>query len=186
MANYGASEPYFALIDTENTSGLPTYKEGVKLANLISCSDNPTFTKATLYADNAKAEEVEEFISADIDVSLDDVSIETKSLIFGAAVNEDQELEYKGNDTSPYGGYGFFACKLRNNVRRYLCILYPKVKATLGGVSHSTKGETITFAPDSVRFSAAETEAHTWKVEKEFPTEAEARAWIKEKLNITA
>ena len=185
MAKYGASNPYFALIDTEPSGGMPTYKQGAKLAKLISSADNPTFTKGTLYADNSKAEEVEEFVSADIDVSLDDVSLETKALIFGAAMTEDEELEYKGNDTAPYGGYGFCSSKIKNNVRKYLGTIYPKVKATLGGVSHNTKGESITFAPDSVRFSASESESYTWKIEKEFPTEDAAKEWIKTKLNIT-
>jgi hypothetical protein len=56
----------------------------------------------------------------------------------------------------------------------------------MGGVSHNTKGESITFAPDSVTFSASETEAYTWKIEKEFATEEEAKTWIKSKLGITA
>ena len=63
MAKYGASDPYFALIKTEPENGLPTYEGGVKLARLISSADNPTYSKAELYADNRLAEEVEEFVT---------------------------------------------------------------------------------------------------------------------------
>lgn len=185
MANYGASNPYFALIDTEPETGLPTYKTGVKIAMLISSGDSPTYTKASLYADDGKAEEVEEFVEATVDVSLDDVSIENKALMFGTEMSEDGELTFKGDDTAPYGGYGFYVRKMKNNVKKFLGILYPKVKASLGSVTYNTKGESITFAPTSVTFSASETASYAWKVEKEFDTEAEALAWVKEKLNIT-
>ncbi len=185
MANYGASNPYFALIDTEPEMGLPTYKQGVKIAKLISSSDNPTFSSASLYADDGKAEEVEEFVSATVDVSLDDVNLENKALVFGATIAGDNELEHKSTDVAPYGGYAFYVRKMKNNKTRFLGIFYPKVKATQGGVTYNTKGESITFAPDAVTFSASETASYTWKVEAEFETEAEALAWIKEKLNIT-
>lgn len=185
MALYGASNPYFAPIDTEPENGLPTYKSGVKIAKLISSADNPTYTRATLYADDGKAEEVEEFVSADIEVSLDDVSITNKALIFGAEINEKDELVHKGDDTAPYGGYGFYARKMIGNKKRFEGVFYPKVKAVLGSVNYTTKGESITFAPTSVRFSAAEANGYEWKIEKELETEAEALAWVKEKLNIT-
>jgi phi13 family phage major tail protein len=185
MANYGASNPYFALIDTEPENGLPTYKQGVKLAKLISSSDNPTFTTGVLYADDGKAEEVEEFVSATINVSLDDVSIENKARVFGAKVANDNELEYKSTDVAPYGGYAHYVRKMKGNKTRFLGIFYPKVKATQGGVTYNTKGESITFAPDAVTFSASETASYTWKVEVELETEAEALAWVKNKLNIT-
>lgn len=185
MAKYGASNPYFALIDTEPETGLPTYKSGVKIAKLISSADNPTFTTGTLYADDGKAEEVTEFVSATVDVSLDDVSIENKSLMFGASIVDETELEYRGTDVAPYGGYAFYARKMKNNKTSFLGVYYPKVKATLGGVTHNTKGESITFAPDAVSFSVAETPSYAWKREAEFETEAEALAWVKEKLNIT-
>ena len=90
MAKYGASDPYFAIIKTEPENGLPTYESGVKLARLISSSDNPTYSKAELYADNRLAEEVEEFVSASIEVSLDDVELANKALIYGATLSEGQ------------------------------------------------------------------------------------------------
>lgn len=186
MAKYGASDPYFALIETEPENGLPTYKSGVKLARLISSADNPTYSRAELYADNRLAEEVEEFVSASIEVSLDDVELENKALIYGATLSDEQELEYKGSDTAPYGGYAFYASKQKNGVKKYVGVFYPKVKATMGGVTYNTKGETITFATDSVTFSASETEAYTWKIEKEFATEEEAKTWVKTKLGVTA
>lgn len=186
MANYGASNPYFALIDTEPETGLPTYKQGVKIAKLISSADNPTFTTGVLYADDGKAEEVEEFVSASIDVSLDDVSLENKALVFGATIANEKELEHKSTDIAPYGGYAFYVRKMKNNKTRFLGIFYPKVKATQGGVTYNTKGESITFAPDAVTFSASETASYTWKIEAEFETEALALAWVKEKLNISA
>lgn len=186
MAKYGASDPYFAIIKTEPENGLPTYEGGVKLARLISSSDNPTYSKAELYADNRLAEEVEEFVSASIEVSLDDVELKNKALIYGATLSEQQELEYKGSDTAPYGGYAFYAAKMKSGVKKYVGVFYPKVKASMGGVTHNTKGESITFAPDSVTFSASETEAYTWKIEKEFTAEEEAKTWIKSKLGISA
>lgn len=185
MANYGASNPYFALIDTEPETGLLTYKSGVKIAKLISSADNPTFTTGVLYADDGKAEEVEEFVSATINVSLDDVSLENKAAMFGATIVDEDELQYKGNDVAPYGGYAFYARKMKNNKTSFLGVFYPKVKATLSGVTHNTKGESITFAPDAITFSASETASYTWKVEKEFETEAEALSWVKNKLNIS-
>ena len=130
MANYGASNPYFALIDSEPETCLPTYKSGVKIAKLISSADNPTFTTAAPYADDAKAEEATYFITVTVDVLLDAVSLENKALIFVAIIVDETELEYKGTDVAPYGGYAFYARQLKNNQTRLLGMFHPKVKGT--------------------------------------------------------
>lgn len=187
MALYGASSPYFAKIKTEPEEALPTYESGVKIAKLISSADNPTYATGTLYADDGKAEEAQEFVSADIEVSLDDVELAIKALIFGATASSDSngELTYKGTDNAPYGGYAFYARKMVNNAIKYLGVYYPKVKASMGGVTYTTKGENITFSPTAVTFKANQAKGYEWKIESEFDTEAAAIAWIKTKLNIS-
>ena len=63
---------------------------------------------------------------------------------------------------------------------------YPRVKAILGNDSAATKADSITFGTNSTTFTVFRCNSDDWRITEELATEAEALAWVKEKLTSSA
>jgi hypothetical protein len=191
MANIGARHPKWAPIATEPVNGLPTYNgaAAVLVGKLISAEATPTYASGSLYADDVLAESVDEFVSASISMSTDDLVPGVLSAIFGA--HEDAGtpglVTYKSTDAQPYGGLGYLAYLMRGGVKLFKAYFYPKVKATLGADAANTKTDSITFGTQSLTFTVFEANDHTWKITEEFvgaTAEQDAKAWLDARLGV--
>ena len=180
MAYFGISSPFMAKLNTETE----TYSEGFRCGKAISTSVTPNYSSATLYADNAEAERVDEFNSAAVEVGTDRLPAVAASVVFGHTPGTG-ETEYKGNDSSNYVGYGFWIANMEDGVKKYQGVILHKVKFTEGQESFQTKGENITFANPTLSGSATTLSNDVWKtVSDKFTSITEAEVWIKTKLNI--
>lgn len=182
MAYFGLSNPYMAKLDPENE----TYSDGFKCGKAISTSVTPNYSSASLYADNAEAERVDEFVSAAVEVGVDRLPAEAASTVFGHTVDATTgEVIHKGNDSSNYVGYGFWVANMEDGAKKYQGVVLHKVKFSEGQESFQTKGENITFATPSLTGSATVLSNDKWKsVSSKFPTLEQANAWIKTQLNM--
>jgi phi13 family phage major tail protein len=180
MAYFGVSSPYMAQLDAETE----TYSNGFKCGKAISTSVTPSYSSAVLYADNAEAERVDEFVNAAVEVGTDRLPAQAAQIVFGHTIT-DGVTTYKGNDSSNYVGYGFWVANMEDGVKKYQGVILHKVKFTEGQESFQTKGENIQFATPTLSGSATVLSNDKWKtVSEKFASLTDAEVWIKTQLNI--
>lgn len=190
MAKYGAKylqwAPFAETAPDESTAAFPKYGTPVNLGKLVKVTDSPTFNEGKIYGDNSLAEYVNEFKECGIDVEVTELSNSVSSSIFGATLatsGDDTDLKFGEDDNAPYGGLAFYVCKLVNNVKKYQCIYYPKLKASMQGDEYATKGDGITLTGGKIHFTASAPANGSWKVvSTEVGTEAAAKTWVDAKI----
>ena len=187
MASFGAKNPYFNTIADEPEGVLPVYvgTGPVKIGKLVKADLTIALASGKLYADDELAESVDEFSSGSVAMETDDMIDDVAKVVYGCTV-EGKEVHYKAGDNAPVGGLGYYKVLMRKGIKLYKGFFYPRVKAVLGNDSAATKGDSITFGTNSTTFTVFRCNSDDWRITEEFETEAEALAWVKEKLTPTA
>lgn len=183
MASFGAKFPYFNPVKEEPEGQLPVYKnpEPVRIGRLVKADLTVNLASGKLFADDGLAESVEEFSSGSIAMETDDMEDPVAAVVYGCEV-ADKEVHYNVADDPPAGGLAYFKKLMRRKKVLYKGYFYPLVKAALGNDTAQTKTDSITFGTNSTTFTVFACETGDWRFTEEFSTEAEAIAWIKEKL----
>lgn len=198
MATIGLSKPYYAVYSA--AENVVTYANGAVMgkateANIeIKTSDNNN-----LYGDNAIAETDRKFTSGTLTLSTTDLSQEVSKAILGlkeetldsitGVTDEDvSELIYDDTQSIPYLGVGFIVKKVVNGVTMWRGIVLTKVMFSIPSDAATTQGETITWQVPSLTATIMRDDSATrmWKREATFTTEAQAEAYIKDRLSISA
>lgn len=198
MATIGLSKPYYAVYSA--AENVVSYANGAVMgkateANIeISTSDNNN-----LYGDNAIAETDRQFTSGTLTLSTTDLSQEVSKAILGlkeetldsitGVTDEDvSELIYDDTQAIPYLGVGFIVKKVVNGVTMWRGIVLTKVMFSIPSDAATTQGETITWQVPSLTATIMRDDSATrmWKREATFTTEAQAEAYIKDRLSISA
>lgn len=189
MAKYGAKylqwAPFAAAAPDALDTAFPKYGTPMNLGALVRVTDTPTFNEGKSYGDNVLKEYVNEFKECGVAVELTELSNPVASAVLGAKINEEAEndLEFSAEDNAPYGGLAFYINKMVDGVKSYHGIYYPKLKAAMQGTEYATKGDSITLTGGALNFTASAPACGKWKVESDdFPTEAEAKNWVDEKI----
>lgn len=183
MASFGAKYPYFNPVKNEPEGKLPVYKnpEPVRIGRLVKADLTVNLASGKLFADDGLAESVDEFSSGSIAMETDDMEDPVAAEVYGCEV-VDKEVHYNVADDPPAGGLAYFKKLMRRKKVLYKGYFYPLVKAALGNDTAQTKTDSITFGTNSTTFTVFACETGDWRFTEEFPTEAAAIAWIKEKL----
>lgn len=181
MASFGAKYINFAPVKSEPAGALPAYDAKVEIGKLVKADLTVNIATGELYANNMLAEKADEFISGTLAVEVDDMEKETEAAVYGSVFSEG-ELVDNSADVVPYGGLAYYKTLRRNGAPVYEAYYYPKVKAILSTDSAATKGSSITFTTKPISFTIYEPDTGDWRYRKEFPTEAEAVAYVDDKL----
>ncbi len=182
MASFGAKYPYFNPVAEEPEGALPVYKgEPVRVGRLVKADLTVNLASGKLFADDGLAESVDEFSSGSIAMETDDMEDAVAAVVYGCSV-EENEVHYNVGDDPPAGGLAYVKKLMRRKKVLYKGYFYPLVKAALGNDTAQTKTDSITFGTNSTTFTVFACETGDWRFTEEFQTEAEAVAWIKEKL----
>lgn len=201
MATIGVSQPMYAIYGVTGTT--VSYSDGGVLgkATEIDVTIN-TSQDNNLYADNGIAETDRSFTSGSLTVGTDDLSQEVSKAILGLkekSLTADDgitvpeggdapmELIYDDDMANPYLGVGFIVKGQKNNIPYWRAIVFPKVMFNVPDDAATTQGESIEWQTASLVATILrdDSETHMWKRETRLPTEAEAAAYIKARLNIT-
>lgn len=186
MASFGAKFPHFAKIKEEPDLKLPVYEgEPVRIGRLVKADLSVTMASGKLYADDALAESVDEFVSGSIAMETDDMTDDVASTVYGAEVVE-KEVHYKSGDCAPPGGLSYYKVLKRKGKTVYKGYFYPRVQAALGNDTAQTKTDSVTFGTTSTTFTVFPCETTDWRITQEFDTEAEVQTWVKNKLKPAA
>lgn len=186
MATYGAKYikwAPFADVGPESGEGYPKYGSALVLSKLVKVTDSPTYAEGKLYGDDELAEYASEFVENDIDIEVTEITNEMAKGVFGASLEETEDLVFGSNDSAPYGGLAFICCKMVGGKKSYQGIYYPKNKSAMQGEEYNTKGDSITFGTGKIKLKGSAANNGAWKVKsKAFPTETEAKSWVDTKL----
>lgn len=197
MATIGLSKPHYAVYSAG--SGTPSYASGGVMGKATQADiEIETSEDNNLYADNAIAETDRSFAGGTLTLSTDDLSQEVSKAILGlteqslseitGVTDEDvKELVYDDTQQTPYLGVGFIVKKKVNGVYKWRAVVLTKVMFAVPSDSATTQGESIEWqVPElSATIMRDDSATHMWKREATFTTEAQAEAYIKDRLNIT-
>ena len=182
MANFGLSHPIIAKLNA--ATGI--YSDAFKCGKAINTSVTPVYNSASLFADNAQQEEVNEFKNATVELGVDSLPIKAGELLFGHEITEDGEETSNTDDSGSYVGYGFNTAEMNSGVKRYRACFLPKVKFQEGAESYTTKGDSIQFSTPTISGVATGNNNKDWrKKSKYFDSEEECDEWILEKMGLS-
>ena len=193
MATIGLSKPYYAVYS--NTGTTVSYANGGVMGKATEANiEVETTEDNNLYADNSIAET---FAGGTLTLSTDDLSQEVSKAILGikeetiseitGVTDEDaSELIYDDTQETPYLGTGFIIKKKVGGVYKWRAVVLTKVMFGIPSDAATTQGETIEWqVPElSATILRDDSANHVWKREATFTSEAQAEAYIKDRLSI--
>lgn len=170
-----------------------TYDKGFVVAKMIKATVNANNNDVKLYADDGAAESDKSFKDGTISLNVDDLTQKVYADMLGhtytqAGEGENAEPETvvaSANDIAPYLGTGFYGEIRRNNKPYFQAKWLKKTQFAEPNDETETKGETIAFQTPTIEGTVFKADDGSWKEQAEFKTEAEARAWLNKKANIT-
>lgn len=198
MATIGVSKPYYAVYS--NTGTTVTYAKGGVAGRATELNiEIEAAEDNALYADNTIAENDTSFSGGTLTVSTDDLTPEVATAILGVTsqaldtidgvTDQDvNELIYDDDQTSPYLGFGIIIKKKHLNEYKWRAIVLTKIQFAIPSDAAVTQGETIEWQVPELTATIMRDDSakHMWKREATFTTEAQAEAYIKNRLSITA
>lgn len=198
MAIIGASKPMFAKYAHNGTT--VSYSDGGVMGALVEFNIEVESTNNNdFYADNSvKETQRNKFSSGTLTVQTDDLRYEVSKALLGLKENSlssipgitgtVKELVYDDEQNTPYLGIGMIQKKQVDNIEKWRAIVLKKIMFSVPADAATTEGETIDWqVPElSAAIMRDDSEHHEWKCEAVFDTEAQAEAYIRYKLNITA
>ena len=197
MATIGLSKPYFAVYSAAGST--VSYANGAVMGKATEANiEIDTTEDNNLYADNAIAETDRTFAGGTLTLSTDDLSQEVSKAILGLAEQaitgiegvtdtSVKELLYDDQQQTPYLGVGFIIKKKVGGVYKWRGVILTKVMFSAPADAATTQGETIEWqTPElSATIMRDDSTNHMWKREATFTTEAQAEAYIRDRLGIT-
>lgn len=196
MATIGLSKPYFSKYAF--TGGAVSYSDGGLLgkATEVDVTINVTDDN-NLYADNSIAEAERSFVDGTLTLSTDDLDHAVSAAILGinpvsvGTINgvtdaDVKELIFDDDQNIPYLGVGFVVKKKHNGAYKWRAIVLTKVMFAVPSDAATTQGENIEWQTPTLSGTIMrdDTAKHAWKREATFTTEAQAEAYIKNRLGI--
>lgn len=197
MATIGLSKPYYAVYSA--TGNVVSYASGGVMGKATEANITINTTEDNnLYADNGIAETERSFSDGSLTIATDDLTPEVSAAILGlsqksiGSINgvtdsDVKELLYDDDQNAPYLGIGFIIKKKHNGQYKYRGVILTKTMFSIPSDAAVTQGESIEWqvANLTAAIMRDDSEKHTWKKEATFTTEAQAEAYIKNRLSIT-
>lgn len=197
MATIGLSKPYYAVYSA--TGNVVSYASGGVMGKATEANITINTTEDNnLYADNGIAETERSFSDGSLTIATDDLTPEVSAAILGLSQNsigsingvtdsDVKELLYDDDQNAPYLGIGFIIKKKHNGQYKYRGVILTKTMFSIPSDAAVTQGESIEWqvANLTAAIMRDDSEKHTWKKEATFTTEAQAEAYIKNRLSIT-
>jgi len=182
---YGVKKARFAPMLTEPDGALPTYGPIIDLSELAQCNQSITYSNAQAFGDNRLVAEVNDFVSAQLDIQTLGMPPEVARALYGAE-GTDEQVIYSDSDVAPLGGVAYYKSMRSGDGKNFFeACYYPKAQATRGNDNATTKGSSTTFQNRSLSMKCTAPKFGQWEITEEFATEAEADAWCNEQLGAT-
>lgn len=185
MANVGVRYAKWAPVTDEPSAAVPQYGDVIALPGLVSVQDTPNYNSVKQYGDDKTMNHLDGFKDCTLACEVTEMAVASAAKLYGETFTPGETSSpgtktSKATDNAPYGGFGFIRCTYTDaSGRGYIGVYYPKVKATKGGHTYTTEGETIAFAGDPFTLTAEACKSDVWVEESEpFSSETDAQAWV--------
>ena len=185
MAKKGIRYAVFGIYHetTVGTTTTITYTDGKRLSPVAAFNGSPNVASATDYGDDGAVESVNEALGATLSVELTNDDMEIFTMLLGHSLDSTTGvLTYSNSDEPPYVGCGAIGA----SGSKWRAKIYTKVRFAEPSDDNSTKQESITFNHITLEGNAVMDANGVWKKEKEFDTEAAAKAWLNDELGVGA
>ena len=198
MAIIGASKPMFAKYT--HAGNVVSYSDGGVIGALVEFNiEVESGNNNDFYADNAiKESRKNKFSSGTLTMSTDDLRQDISKVLLGlkevtlssvpGISGTVKELVYDDDQNTPYLGIGVVQKKQIDNIEYYRAVVLSKVMFAVPADAATTEGEEIDWQTPELTGTIMRDDSakHAWKYEALFTSEAEATAYIRYKLSITA
>lgn len=197
MAKKGLSIPFFGKYTATGNPATVTYSEGKTIGHAIEYSteieiggDNP------LYGDNVVIEHDNgSFNGGTLTLNTSELTGTVSKWLLGltentVTVGERQVTEYVfDDDARPItAGFGIIELHQIDDVDKYRTVILTKVVPQIPANSATTKGESIEWQTQEITFNIERDDSakHIWQIEAWHDTEADAIAYLQQKLGYVA
>ncbi|MBR2047133.1 MAG: hypothetical protein IJ960_00905 [Oscillospiraceae bacterium] len=190
MATYGARNSFWAPFaenaqDTDKTK-LPVYGEPKACGQLNKLVDSPNFVEGSLPGDDVIVLYEREFLNGTVSVEDVFIPMADAATMLGAAYDDENGMAQGVDDKPPYIGRGHVTHHVGKSGNYWQAVFYPKLKAKPSGKDYTTRAKDINFVTDKMEYDWEPPVCGKYKVTKDFPTEAEANAYIQDLFKGTA
>lgn len=186
MAKTGLSGMQYAILDPEDG----TYGTPASLGKGIKASVKTKTADASLYADDALAENDNSFVSADVSLEVDDSRDATVTApLLGHAVGTGEDagvVTRNADDTAPYVGLARIVALVVGGVKAYKAEFLTKVKFAEPDQDDATKADNVTFGTTTFAGTASVDGNGDWSKTKTVATRELAQAFIDECFGVVA
>lgn len=164
-----------------------THKDGRHLGPSATFNITPTTADVKDYGDNGVVETETEVTGGTVGLDLNEMLMENNAYILGHKIDEETgELLHRQEDIAPFLGIGAIGTSKRSGKNKFIGKFYPKVQFKEPNDENATKQDNTTFTHTHLDGNLFVPEDGLWKVQKEFDSLTEAKAWLNEKVGITA
>lgn len=181
MAKYGARESFWAPFAAEASDSdpnkLPTYGEKKTFGQLNKVTDSPNFSEGTLPGDDQIVLYEKAFKDGTVEAESVYLPIADAAAMLGAACSE-SGLAHGDDDRPPYIGYGFLTHHISKVKKYFQVVFYPKLKASPTAETYETRGDNLNFVTDKMPFHWESPACRKYKIVEDFPSLAEAQAYL--------
>ena len=189
MAEIGMQYPVWAEL-TGESEGQPVYGTGLVMGKAVSANLSWQREDNELYGDDIVAETDNSITGYTLDLTTTDLVEEAEQKILGLEkVGSTDEYEQTGEPT-PYGGHGYIRVLVRNGVRLYKAVWYPKIQFGKNSETSNTKGKSISWGTPTLNGKGMgiyndESGKAKFRKQQVFTTMAAAKAYLNTKANIS-
>lgn len=198
MAIIGCS--YLKYAKYAAAAGVVSYSDGGTAAKLVSLNISlDSASDNDFYADNAIDETDTQFAGGTLTVNTNDLTDDVAKVILGlqeeaissiTGVTDTgvKELIYDNRQLTPHLGIGMVVKHMRNGVTAWTGVILAKVLFQVPADAAETQGRTISWQTPELTAAIMRDDSanQVWKKQATFTTEAQAIAYINDRLNITA
>lgn len=145
----GLKDLYIATLKTDVATGTPatTYDTPIKLERAISAKITPKINTESVYSDDCLEETLSSFDSIDVEIGVNQLSIESRALLQGIT-QHNGEIAEGSEDIAPYLALGFKSLKSNG---KYMYVWLLKGKFELAEDEYDTKADKISSKTPSLK-----------------------------------
>lgn len=185
---YGIKILMAAVVKNQPNNALPTYDELFDLGPPTELADNPSFVTQDGYGGDEVRATVDKFSSCPISLGTTEFEHAAAAKIFGITLGaQADELPFSTGDKPPYIGLaGYHDYNSTDKGDKFRGVYFPVVKMHPVGKNYTTTTTSVNLTGERAEGKAIAAKNGVWRVySKLFDTEAEAIAWVRQKLGGT-
>lgn len=187
MAKIGMEYIVIGELDPKATSAATaTYTKGRYLGPASTFNGSPTANDVKDYGDDRTVETDTSVTGGTLSVELNERTAEVYCQMLGHKKSEDGEVLANTEDIAPFLGIGAVGKSRRDGKTKYTGKFYYKTQFREPNDENATKQESTSFTHTTLEGSLYQLQNGDWKAEQEFDDLSAAKAWLDQKVGITA